>query len=526
MTALAPQQGLSETVQTNSKVVILRNASVDPANVLLPWVFVGFAGHRQLEVPDMIAGRIVEAIGQIERRSGGPICAVSSVASGADTLFAEAALERGLPWFLLLPFPEDMFRRDFDDDSWARIERLLPRAAGRHVESPQGGSDDLRTLCFQAAGRSTVDECDVLLAVWNGETGKPGGTGEVVAYAREQGKPLVWIHAQTGEIREENFGFLPAPSAHVGLLKGSPNRAAGTNGWDTLEATRKLYSEKASHQGPQTRLIGSGIIWLHLGATAVGILPPVFDHLEWFAAVALLSTVPATIKILSLLGALGMSYRQSHLKQEWLQFRVVAELCRSAAGTWPMRHSERVHDALIVPGFREWQRTLQRWHLFNPPPESSVDSQKQAYLTGRLAHQLGYFRCQRDNARKQLWRWSPIAKACTVLAIAFAAVALGTGLLAGDHSLLLDTLKSILKYLSLILPLASASILAWLTSQDYGRRAARSRDIVGYLEGMQQHIQASRTLESFERLVAEAESMLLLEVLEFNSVSRFASEAH
>jgi hypothetical protein len=41
-----------------------------------------------------------------------------------------------------------------------------------------------------------VDNCDVLIAVWDGEGAEgQGGTGEVVARARSQGKPVVIVRA-------------------------------------------------------------------------------------------------------------------------------------------------------------------------------------------------------------------------------------------------------------------------------------------------------------------------------------------
>jgi len=41
-----------------------------------------------------------------------------------------------------------------------------------------------------------VDNCDVLIAVWDGEGAQgQGGTGEIVARARSQGKPVVIVRA-------------------------------------------------------------------------------------------------------------------------------------------------------------------------------------------------------------------------------------------------------------------------------------------------------------------------------------------
>ena len=51
------------------------------------------------------------------------------------------------------------------------------------------------STAYMAAGRRIVDRCDQLLAVWDGRPARgPGGTADIVAYARAVGKPVtvVW----------------------------------------------------------------------------------------------------------------------------------------------------------------------------------------------------------------------------------------------------------------------------------------------------------------------------------------------
>jgi hypothetical protein len=48
---------------------------------------------------------------------------------------------------------------------------------------------------YLAAGKHIVDRAGLLVALWNGKpaAGK-GGTGDIVAYARSQGRPVVHVH--------------------------------------------------------------------------------------------------------------------------------------------------------------------------------------------------------------------------------------------------------------------------------------------------------------------------------------------
>ena len=53
-----------------------------------------------------------------------------------------------------------------------------------------------REAGYEQAGRYVLDHSDVLLAVWDGQGAQgQGGTGEIVARARQQGKPVVIVRA-------------------------------------------------------------------------------------------------------------------------------------------------------------------------------------------------------------------------------------------------------------------------------------------------------------------------------------------
>jgi hypothetical protein len=175
---------------------------------------VGFTGHRRVAAPELARAAIARALQRLQAAAGRPLIAVSSVASGSDTLFVEAVLARGLPWSLLLPFPLEEFRKDFGRADWERVRRLLPKAGRMEVEPAQRTRED----AYLACGRRTVDESDAMIAFWDGRAaaGK-GGTAEIVDYVRRQQKPLLWIRAATGEITTERLEELSA-------ARGAPGR--------------------------------------------------------------------------------------------------------------------------------------------------------------------------------------------------------------------------------------------------------------------------------------------------------------
>jgi len=165
-----------------------------------PRLAVSFTGHRKLADPGRIETEILEALRHLQKQAGRPLGAVSSAASGADTLFVEAVLGLEIPWTLLLPFPAEEFRLDFEPAAWRRVERLLSRAERTEIEPPAASRDEAYWQC----GKRGVDLSEVLLAVWNGRPAAGrGGTADIVDYARSQAKPIIRIDADSGEIVRE-----------------------------------------------------------------------------------------------------------------------------------------------------------------------------------------------------------------------------------------------------------------------------------------------------------------------------------
>lgn len=114
---------------------------------------------------------------------------ITSLAEGADQLFAEHVLAAGGRLVVILP-AADYIRTFSDDSARERYRRLLDRAT-EVIRLPfETSSED----AYWAAGRAVVERSDRLLAVWNGKpAGGLGGTADVVAYAREHDRPTVII---------------------------------------------------------------------------------------------------------------------------------------------------------------------------------------------------------------------------------------------------------------------------------------------------------------------------------------------
>jgi hypothetical protein len=149
---------------------------------------VGATGHRFLHAS---TARMVERAlrERLARLPADVLVGVSSLADGADQLFAEAILALG--GSLEVVVPAYRYREGLPTDSQEAYDRLLARAiAVEHLDY-----EELTSEAHMAAGRVVVQRSDVLLAVWDGQPARGfGGTGDVVEYARQRGVPVevVW----------------------------------------------------------------------------------------------------------------------------------------------------------------------------------------------------------------------------------------------------------------------------------------------------------------------------------------------
>ena len=163
---------------------------------------VGFTGHRRVEHQAKIAQVLHEVIGSIQREISGDLIGRFSIASGADTLFAEAWLDSNLKWIALLPFPEAEFKKDFSEADWQRARALLDRA--ERIETLSNTAE--RPAGYLHCGLATVDGADLLLALWDGKAARgQGGTAEIVEHARLVQKPLMLISPDGLEVKRERF---------------------------------------------------------------------------------------------------------------------------------------------------------------------------------------------------------------------------------------------------------------------------------------------------------------------------------
>lgn len=129
---------------------------------------------------------------------------LSGLAAGADQLGARAAIATsGWELHAVLPFERAEYERDFanDSDALRHFCRLMGKADLVTVlDGPcRPGPDGLRPYdAYAPLARVLVDQCDLLIAVWDGSPARGvGGTAAVVKSARESDVPILRINPRT-----------------------------------------------------------------------------------------------------------------------------------------------------------------------------------------------------------------------------------------------------------------------------------------------------------------------------------------
>ncbi|GAA3584072.1 hypothetical protein GCM10022198_04190 [Klugiella xanthotipulae] len=147
---------------------------------------IGITGHQDIpaDALDFIVDGIRAVLSTHEEVTG-----YSCLAAGADQLFAVEILRTGGQLHVVVPCTD--YDTTFNDRELEEYHGLFASA----VDTTRLPYPAPSEQAYDAAGRYIVENVDLMVAVWDGEPARgQGGTGDVVAYARELGVEVrvVW----------------------------------------------------------------------------------------------------------------------------------------------------------------------------------------------------------------------------------------------------------------------------------------------------------------------------------------------
>ena len=131
---------------------------------------------------------------------------MTALAEGADRIVADTILEmEDAKMEVVLPLTKEDYLTDFKtDESKNDFERLLKkdlfaitlRSKNIDEEYEESKREVARKRAYFNAGKYIADNCDVLIAIWNGaEAPGKGGTFEVIQYAKKINRPVIIINS-------------------------------------------------------------------------------------------------------------------------------------------------------------------------------------------------------------------------------------------------------------------------------------------------------------------------------------------
>lgn len=138
---------------------------------------IGITGHQGL--PRAAVSYATERIRELLAGAAAPLIGYSSLAEGADQLFAREVLSAAGSLHVVVP--ASGYEGTFPESGRSAYLSLLDQAAEvTRLPYPAPGEE-----AYDAAGRWVARHCEVLIAVWDGQPSRGlGGTADAVAHAR------------------------------------------------------------------------------------------------------------------------------------------------------------------------------------------------------------------------------------------------------------------------------------------------------------------------------------------------------
>ncbi len=165
-------------------------------------IVIGVTGYRQLKAADIpqLKQTVSQQLARLQATyPASSFIMLNSLAAGADTLCAQAAVERGITLICPLPLAAADYRTDFTPVQQKQFDALLKQAASVFVapDTEARPSQTDRSYSYRQAGIYIAAHSHLLLALWDGSAGKKGGCGS----AETVGFML------NGQPRDEQAGF-------------------------------------------------------------------------------------------------------------------------------------------------------------------------------------------------------------------------------------------------------------------------------------------------------------------------------
>jgi hypothetical protein len=473
---------------------------------------IGFVGQGIPPDEPKARALICELLKERKAATQGIVYGICPIAAGAALLFAECCLQLDIPLRVLLPAPPETFRNDFDPAVWLRAEKVLTGAMSVAVT----GNREIRADGYYECGVETVQHSQLLIAWWDGgPSADADRTQEIVQLAREIGRPVISIHSGTGavEVIGDQAGRQMSDDSELQFLNALPDVNAKPAEQPPIALARAWFQkidENASQFAPQVRRMASiPIVFTAIAALASGAAARNPDAIAWLAASAALGIFAAALPSV-------LRLRQRQIL--WVRTRSAAEVCRSALALWATPGLYEVVGPEIIPEFSGMLRSLNFLKMAQGAASgASPENFKAQYRRDRISTQIDYFSIQSARSARDGRNLKWAASLCIVLAVLTVVWWLGAKMvLAAGQSI--PGRRWIPLLISGLFQIATISG-ALVVVHDCDRRQRRYRELSARLETWEKEFEALRTWASILNVVTRMERALLVEMLEWRSLT-------
>lgn len=538
----------------------INQLSFDKKKLCIPAIVkIGVTGHRVLENEQQLVesvNKILSQLDEIFKRILKPtpytFVIISPLAEGADRLVARSVMKWKVSREMdksnlevVLPLHEEDYLNDFKtSESKDDFKALLAKA--KSVVTLEKA--DSRKAAYEQVGRYVVDNCDVLIAIWDGKpaAGK-GGTAEIVGYVRKIGRSLFWINSENGSIKEEmheeyisrslkNLEIYNAESLSINeidskfkarygtLAKKADDSCLPRVSLEPLCENLLPHSVRASllAQRYQKRHMRTGSLIYILAVLAVAtvtiqrfFLP---DYPKWL-----------WLEFLWMLLILMMLYfsHRCEWHRKWIDYRFLAErlrasifLCMAGIRCEPPKappHLSISHrpDDWMIKAF-EWI-----WDQRPKIPNNSVEFEalKKFLLGAWIDDQVSWYR-KTSKRQRRMHLWFTRA-GISLFFITLVVAGIEASQFAHYLPISFDSVPEILTSMAIILPAVGAALAGIRIHHEYLRNAERYYHMAMHLSSISERIIEAKDMKTLTKLLEEANEMMLRENQDWRVVFLF-----
>ena len=492
---------------------------------LTKFLTIGFVGARlfsngsgalawsESEISAKISDVINRIRGQLDANE--ELFAVSALALGADTLFAEIVARESILQEVILPQRPDMFFNadDFNQDLHAldRARNLLNSANVIEIRTASDSED--RGVRFAECTAEIVRECDVLIAVAKmNQPGRIGGTVEAINLARSLGKQVYAISLDDDLRIKESAGNIIHAHRHRQeiwrwrLVRDATDPAKADK--SELDLLKDAASREAKLHQFRFRLMAKLMILSHVAATAVA---------AWALARLWGGQHLAFFKVALIGLGLFLYWRIHHMhpQKKWVVARATSEVCRSVLALRGFKTDLRFLRDYNLPGGSGLARTLHVLHL-KELKTAAVSRQAfiHRYLKEHLGAQSKYYLSKAAEAKSQA---KILDRSFLGFSLLSFVAAVGYWVLHPDPSIATSTEKLLFLFIPVVFPMIAAAAASWVAVLDLERRIDRYQEVARILSEYEARIRNAISDEALRRLVKRTERLLLQEVMEWQS---------